>query len=61
MVVQVNGKVRDTIAVPAGVTEDQMVELALASPNVQSYLGEQPPAKVIARPPKIVSLVAASS
>ena len=61
MVVQVNGKVRDTIAVPAEVTEDQMVELALASPNVQSYLGEQPPAKVIARPPKIVSLVAASS
>ncbi|MDQ3752442.1 MAG: class I tRNA ligase family protein, partial [Actinomycetota bacterium] len=61
MVVQVNGKVRDTIAVPAEVTEDRMVELALASPNVQSYLGEQPPVKVIARPPKIVSLVAAGS
>ncbi|MDQ3766479.1 MAG: leucine--tRNA ligase [Actinomycetota bacterium] len=59
MVVQVNGKVRDTIAVPAEVTEDQMVELALASPNVQTHLGEQPPAKVIARPPKIISLVAA--
>jgi len=59
MVVQVNGKVRDTIAVPSEVTEDQMVELALASPNVQSFLGERPPAKVIARPPKIVSLVAA--
>jgi leucyl-tRNA synthetase len=59
MVVQVNGKVRDTIAVPSDVTEDQMVELALASANVQGFLGERPPTKVIARPPKVVSLVAA--
>ena len=59
MVVQVNGKVRDTIKVPADVTEEQMKELALASANVGAHLGDKPPAKVITKPPKLISLVAA--
>jgi leucyl-tRNA synthetase len=59
MVVQVNGKVRDTIEVPVDVNEDDMVERALASGKVRSHLGDRPPAKVIAKPPKLVSLVAA--
>jgi leucyl-tRNA synthetase len=57
MVVQVNGKVRDTIAVPADVAEDEMLLRALASDKVQSHLGGREPAKVITRPPKLVSLV----
>jgi leucyl-tRNA synthetase len=58
MVVQVNGKVRDTLRVPAQVTEQEMETIALASTKVQSLLGGKPPAKVIARPPKLISLVA---
>jgi leucyl-tRNA synthetase len=59
MVVQVNGKVRDTIEVPADVNEDDMVKRALESGKVRSHLGDRPPAKVITKPPKLVSLVAA--
>ena len=57
MVVQVNGKVRDTIKVPVDVTEARMTELALASDKVQSFLDGEPK-KVIVKPPKLVSLVA---
>jgi leucyl-tRNA synthetase len=58
MVVQVNGRVRDTIAVPADITEDDMVTRALASEKVAAHLGGRDPAKVITKPPKLVSLVA---
>ncbi|MFN2488547.1 MAG: leucine--tRNA ligase [Actinomycetota bacterium] len=57
MVVQVNGKVRDTVAVSADISESEMLERALASDRVQSYLEGRDPAKVIARPPKLISLV----
>ena len=57
MVVQVNGKVRDTLSVPAEITEDEMKEMALASEKIQSYLAGREPLKVIARPPKLISLV----
>ncbi|MGH2807076.1 MAG: class I tRNA ligase family protein, partial [Actinomycetota bacterium] len=59
MVVQVNGKVRDTIAVPTSISEDEMKQRALASEKVQAHLGGREPAKVIARPPKLLSLVVA--
>ncbi|MDP9068317.1 MAG: leucine--tRNA ligase [Actinomycetota bacterium] len=59
MVVQVNGKVRDTIEVPAEISESEMVDRALASEKVQAHLDGREPAKVIAKPPKLVSLVVA--
>jgi leucyl-tRNA synthetase len=57
MVVQVNGKVRDRIQVPIGITEDEAVALALASERVQAHTGGAAPRKVIARLPNVVSLV----
>lgn len=57
MVVQVNGKVRDTITVPVDVAEDEMLRRALASEKVKTHLGGRDPAKVITRPPKLLSLV----
>ena len=56
MVVQVNGKVRDTLQVPADITEDRMKEIALASEKVRSHLPGEP-SKVIVKPPKLISLV----
>src|SRR5205823_4620036 len=38
LVVQVNGKVRDRLHVPAGLPEDELVALAKGSPKVQAYL-----------------------
>ncbi|HEY6533917.1 MAG TPA: leucine--tRNA ligase, partial [Acidimicrobiales bacterium] len=58
MVVQVNGKVRDRIEVPAGVDAAEAERIALASEKVQAHLGGNPPRKVIARPPQLVNLVA---
>jgi leucyl-tRNA synthetase len=57
MVVQVNGKVRDTLKVPADISEDEMTKRALASAKVQAHLEGNDPKKVIVKPPKLVSLV----
>jgi leucyl-tRNA synthetase len=57
MVVQVNGKVRDRLQVPAGVDEAEAERLALASEKVRETLAGATPRKVIARPPKLVNLV----
>jgi leucyl-tRNA synthetase len=57
MVVQVNGKVRDRLEVDPAISESDAVDLALASARVQEYLAGASPAKVIARPPKLVNVV----
>ena len=57
MVVQVNGKIRDTLSVVPDVTEDEMRRLALSSDKIQGYLSGREPTKVIAKPPKLISLV----
>ncbi|MDO5094241.1 MAG: leucine--tRNA ligase, partial [Propionibacteriaceae bacterium] len=58
MVVQVQGKVRAKLEVPPAITEDAAKELALAEPGVQRALNGAPIVKVIARLPKMLSLVA---
>jgi leucyl-tRNA synthetase len=58
LVVQVNGKVRDRIEVDAAVSAEDAERLALASARVQEALGGSAPKKVIARPPKLVNVVA---
>jgi leucyl-tRNA synthetase len=57
MVVQVNGKVRDTIPVAPDITEDEMREKALASEKIQAHLNGGEPRKIITKPPKLISLV----
>jgi leucyl-tRNA synthetase len=57
MVIQINGKVRDTLDVPASIDEADMLQRAMQSERVRSYLSGRDPAKVIARPPKLLSLV----
>jgi leucyl-tRNA synthetase len=57
MVVQVNGKVRDTIDVSPDITEEDAVKLALGSEKVRAALDGGEPKRVIAKLPKLVSLV----
>lgn len=57
-VVQVRGKVRDRLEVPADITEDALRELALASPKVQAAL-ENGVRTVVVRAPKLVNVVPA--
>ena len=57
LVVQVNGKLRDRITVPAGIGEEEAKAVALASEAVQKLLQGQPPRKVILVPGKLVNIV----
>jgi len=57
LVVQVNGKLRDRIAVSASVTEDEARQLALDSPRVKSYTEGKEIAQVVYVPGRLVNLV----
>ncbi len=56
LVVQVNGKVRDRISVPAGIADDEARRLALESGRVRAYLSGEP-RKVIVVQGRLVSIV----
>jgi leucyl-tRNA synthetase len=57
LIIQVNGKVRDRIVVPAGITEEEATAQAMKSDQVQRYLNGNPPQKVIVVPGRLVNLV----
>ncbi len=57
LVIQVNGKVRDRIGVPAGIQDERARELALASETVQRHLAGRDPAEVIVVPGRLVNIV----
>jgi leucyl-tRNA synthetase len=47
LIVQINGKVRDRIQVPAGISDDDARRLALESPGAQRHMEGKPPRQVI--------------
>ncbi|MGZ6316786.1 MAG: leucine--tRNA ligase [Anaerolineales bacterium] len=55
--VQVNGKVRDRISLPAGASDDEIGAAALRSETVQRYLEGKEPKKVIVVQGRLVSVV----
>ena len=56
LVLQVNGKVRDRVHVPAGLSEEELIARARASEKVQAHLnGEE--RRVIVVPDKLVNIV----
>src|SRR4051812_29822492 len=57
LVVQVDGKVRDRLDVDADADEVACREAALASERVRHALDGREPARIIVRPPKLVSIV----
>jgi leucyl-tRNA synthetase len=57
VVVQVNGKVRSRLQVPATATDEDVRNLALADPAIAKWLQGQPPKKVILARRKLVSIV----
>jgi len=59
LIVQVDGKVRDKVEVPADATEDACLELARASENARRAIGDRAVAREIVRAPKLVNLVTA--
>ena len=57
MVVQVNGKLRSKITLPAGTDEDTLKAKALADEKVQPFLEGVQVRKVICVPGKLVNIV----
>lgn len=57
IVLQVNGKVRGRLTIPADADRDKMTELALADEAVQKQIDGGQPKKVIAVPGKLVNVV----
>lgn len=58
LAVQVNGKVRDKLTVPAGADNKEVEEMALARSKVQQQLNGKTVHKVIVVPKKLVNIVA---
>jgi leucyl-tRNA synthetase len=57
-VVQVNGKVRGKIQVPAGAGRGAVEKAALANENVRKFVGDTQVRKIVLVPNKLVNLVA---
>jgi leucyl-tRNA synthetase len=57
MAVQVNGKMRGTFDATPDITEEEAVKKALSMPEVQKWVGENAPKKVIFVRGKLVSIV----
>ncbi len=57
LVVQVNGKVRDKVTVPADISEEEMRERALACGNAGKFTAGKEIRKVIVVPGKLVNIV----
>ncbi|HEX9123526.1 MAG TPA: leucine--tRNA ligase [Actinomycetota bacterium] len=57
IVVQVNGRVRDRIQLPAGATEDQAVEAALSSEKVRRHLNMSTPRTGAYVPDRLLNLI----
>jgi leucyl-tRNA synthetase len=58
LVVQVDGKVRDTLEVSPDITEEEAERLARESEKARRALGGRDVTRVVARPPRLVNLVA---
>ncbi|MBN2126304.1 MAG: class I tRNA ligase family protein, partial [Deltaproteobacteria bacterium] len=58
IVLQVNGKVRSRIEVPASFSDKEVEEAALRDERVQKFVGGKPVRKVIVVPNKLVNIVA---
>lgn len=58
IVLQVNGKVRGRLTVPAEVTKEELEKIAMADANVQAHIVDATVRKVICVPGRLVNIVA---
>lgn len=58
IVLQVNGKVRGRLTVPAEANKEELEKIAMADANVQAHIGDATVRKVICVPGRLVNIVA---
>ena len=57
LVVQVNGKVRDRLEIPAGTSKEEAEQSAMVAPKIQTYIEGRKIHKVIVVPERLVNIV----
>ena len=57
IVIQVNGKVRQKLSVPAGIADEDLKTQSLADPRILEWTQDKPVKKVIVVPKKLVNIV----
>jgi leucyl-tRNA synthetase len=57
IVIQIDGKVRDRVTAPAGISQSAAEKLAMASPKVRAALDGREPARTIFVPDRLVNFV----
>ncbi|MFA6376622.1 MAG: leucine--tRNA ligase [Candidatus Paceibacterota bacterium] len=57
LIVQINGKMRDKISVPAGVEEEDVVKLAKSSPLVRQWIDNKPVKKAVYVKGRLINFV----
>jgi leucyl-tRNA synthetase len=57
LVIQVNGKVRDQVEVPADITKEKALELALSLPKVKKFVEGKSIQNVVFVPQKLINIV----
>ena len=60
LVIQINGKLRDKVLVPASISEVEAKELALGRERVKAYIDGKKLTRVIYVPKRVVNIVVAS-
>jgi leucyl-tRNA synthetase len=58
LVIQVNGKLRDKVEVPFGISDEEMKQIALKSPNAQKFIKDKEIIKFVTVPNKLINIVA---
>jgi len=56
-VIQINGRVRDRVEVPASITEEEARRIALDRANVRRHLGDRQPQRIIYVPGRLINIV----
>ena len=59
LVIQVNGKVRDTILAPLNITEEEAKKIALGREKIKNILGSAVPQRIIYVPKRLMNIVIA--
>jgi leucyl-tRNA synthetase len=57
LLIQINGKIRDTIEVDYDIKEEKARELAISSEKIKKWLGEETIKKIIFVPGKLINIV----
>ena len=57
MIIQINGKLRDKLVVPASITEAEAKDLALGRERVKAYISGKKISNIIYVPKRVVNIV----